>query len=890
VPGDLDDLAGAVGDGERVDWDAAHARLTTPDSRSVAAGLEYISRLSHVASPAVRLSRRLPWLLEAATVFAILRCLAGLAGYAFALEQRRAVIVAILCTFGAVALTLQIGGRDRRARALAACFWTTAAAFAARGALGFSAALPGVFLLRLLAVVRPEAFFAAALWQFGREFPRLAERFSRLDRVCAWGVRAALLIGAGLFVTGLAPLLSNEPLARSAAQVAAAPQPPADSLFWLLVFGAAMVGLVVIAWRGRLAHGPERARARLFLYAVIVAFGPVGTQVVAAVLIPAYLRVLQTPRGFFWSSMAVYPPMFLLPIATAYAVAARDVLDVRVAVQRGLRYVLARWLLAWGAAVPVALLLWHLYRHSNQTLSAALADPPAPTLLWFAGVGVVVLAFRGSLIRALDVWALPGAEAPAAALASITGQMKQARTPLEVTTTLARGIERVMQGQARSFLYVDGRLVPAEGGEPPLPAESAIPALMEGAREPAMVSGASRRSYYTLLLQTDRAWIDAERIEIAVPVLAGRAGGGLLGLVTLSGRRNALGFSDDDLRFLSAVAAAASLACDAIVSEGTRGGAAPAEGLDEVALQCLRCGLVADWTAAGSQCPCGGLWEPAALPKRVLGRFDLVEWLGAGGMGVVYRATDLTLVRDVAVKTLPALSEESARRLLAEAQTMASLSHEDVAVLHDVERWRGTPVLVLEYLSGGTLASRLRHAPLRDAEAVALVRRLAQSLTRLHGRRLYHGDIKPSNIGFTSDGAPKLLDFGLARALATGEAASSEAVQSDTEAQAPRAPLGGTWAYLAPEVRDGAAPGPMLDLWALGVVLCEAWLGEHPFPRARTRQDVEAGLARALARLRAERSSAHALVVARALALDPAERPTSAAAFEALLGALQGTS
>jgi eukaryotic-like serine/threonine-protein kinase len=184
----------------------------------------------------------------------------------------------------------------------------------------------------------------------------------------------------------------------------------------------------------------------------------------------------------------------------------------------------------------------------------------------------------------------------------------------------------------------------------------------------------------------------------------------------------------------------------------------------------------------------------------------------------------------------------------------------------------------MEYLPGGTLAAQLKRGRLSDAEVVALMRQLARSLARVHGRGLYHGDIKPSNIGFADGGAPKLLDFGLARALSLDGGKEHE-----SEAATERVPLGGTWAYLPLEVREGAAPGPGLDLWALGVVLCEALLGTHPFPRARTRHDLASGLLAARVRLRAERSPAHEGAVASMLSIDPAARPATAAAFEQLL-------
>jgi serine/threonine-protein kinase len=298
-----------------------------------------------------------------------------------------------------------------------------------------------------------------------------------------------------------------------------------------------------------------------------------------------------------------------------------------------------------------------------------------------------------------------------------------------------------------------------------------------------------------------------------------------------------------------------------------------------MALQCPRCGRIEGWSNEGRQCSCGGRWERAALPKRVHDRFDLREWLGAGGMGVVYRAVDLTLGRDVAVKTLPQLSDDAAERLMGEARAMASLSHGDVAVLYEVVRWRRTPLLVMEYLPGGTLSSRLHHDTRpTHAELIALVRVLAGMLGRVHGRGVFHGDVKPGNIGFAIDDTPRLLDFGLARALTH----ALDVVASDQ----PNARVGGTWAYLSPEVRDGGQPGPMLDLWALAVVLCEGLLGEHPFRRARAPQEFADARAIALDRLKATCSPAHRDVMARLLALDPTLRPATAAGFDDLLASL----
>ena len=210
-------------------------------------------------------------------------------------------------------------------------------------------------------------------------------------------------------------------------------------------------------------------------------------------------------------------------------------------------------------------------------------------------------------MRALDEWALPGVEDPAATLAAMSERMKPARTPFEVGVTLAEAIERALQAPARAYLCVDGALVPAGGGEAALPVESAIPALMEGAREPAVVSGTHRRSYYSLLLD------DRPRVDRRAPGRdggAGRAGTGRQRAGRDSSPSAAAatpsGSPKTTVRFVRAAAASASLACDAIASEGLRADAGSADGLDEVALQCLRCGGVQGWAKDAVLCPCGG--------------------------------------------------------------------------------------------------------------------------------------------------------------------------------------------------------------------------------------------------------------------------------------------
>lgn len=873
---DVRDLAGAIVDGEHVDWTAASARLARQSDHSVADHLKGLSRLTtaHGLQAVETGSARLSWLLESVRLIAIVCCLCGAIGLVALILDPNArgagIRLAVLLTFGAAAAFLDYGGRDRRARALGATYWTIAAAFATRGVAEIASLAPGSLSLQVFAALRPEAFFAACLWQFAREFPTIS-RFTRLDYVCGAAQWGSVAFGSVLFLAQLAPLVADATWLGEQLS----PGSRYGPLFWTIEFGMVIPALATIGWRGRLATGTELARVRLFLYAMAFSIAPVTIELVAENLIPAFFRIINTPEGRFWGGWVIYPPMFAMPVVTAYAVAAGRVLNVRVAIHRGLRYVLTRWLLVSGALVPMVLLAMHLYRFSDRPLGESMGRWPAPVLTWLSATGLALLAGRGVLLRLLDRWALPGATDPSATLARMGELMKDARTPLEVTTAFAQASERALQAPVTMYLMRDGRLVPVSAAAP-LPAGSLVPVLLAGSREPCVVAHRHRHSYYSLMTRGDQQWIDVDGIAVLVPVFTSRRGGTLLGVVALKNRRNALGFSPQDLRFLRAGAASASLACDVIHAEEPPSVARSAN-LDEVALICTACGRAAQWTSRAGACECGGTREPGALPKTLANRFEIVERLGSGGMGVVYRARDLSLGRDVAIKTLPALSEDAASRLVAEARAMAGLSHTGIAVLYGIETWRGTPLLMMEYLAGGTLAARLRRGAMAPAEALEMVSLLSSTLEHVHRAGQYHGDIKPSNIGFAQDGPPKLLDFGLSRAIAV--------VPGPIAGQ----PAGGTPAYLSPEVRRGEQAGPALDTWALGLLLCESLLGAHPFLRARNDRETAAGLAAALDRLDSRGLGALRTFLGSALALDPGARPGDAAAFSAAVAALRAS-
>ena len=184
---------------------------------------------------------------------------------------------------------------------------------------------------------------------------------------------------------------------------------------------------------------------------------------------------------------------------------------------------------------------------------------------------------------------------------------------------------------------------------------------------------------------------------------------------------------------------------------------------------------------------------------------------------------------------------------------MARVLHPNLALIYGTEQWRGTPMLIVEYLDGGTLRDWLRRGPVSFGEAIDLGIVLADVLDRVHAAGVLHRDVKPSNIGYTSDGRPKLLDFGLAlldrtpgsrstAAPLSGHARRVLARSEDPESTVTVAGrVVGTPLYLAPEALAGVTPQPSFDLWGLALVLYEAIAGRHPFAA----DNVEAVLAAA---------------------------------------------
>jgi Tol biopolymer transport system component len=218
-----------------------------------------------------------------------------------------------------------------------------------------------------------------------------------------------------------------------------------------------------------------------------------------------------------------------------------------------------------------------------------------------------------------------------------------------------------------------------------------------------------------------------------------------------------------------------------------------------------------------------------------LGPYVVEAPIGAGGMGEVYRARDSKLGRQVALKVLPELVARDSDRLARfrrEAQVLASLNHPNIAQIHGLEDSGETHALVLELVEGPTLADRIAGGPIPLEEALLLARQIVDALEYAHEQAVVHRDLKPANIKVRPDGTVKVLDFGLAKALAPeGANGTTDAMNSPT-LTARGTQLGvivGTAAYMAPEQARGRPADRRADVWAFGIVLYEMLTGRRAF-------------------------------------------------------------
>ncbi len=240
--------------------------------------------------------------------------------------------------------------------------------------------------------------------------------------------------------------------------------------------------------------------------------------------------------------------------------------------------------------------------------------------------------------------------------------------------------------------------------------------------------------------------------------------------------------------------------------------------------------------------------NPVLSPRHRIGSYEIVASLGAGGMGEVYRTRDTKLNRDVALKVLPAafaFDPDRLARFKREAQLLATLNHPNIGAIYGFEESTDVRALVLELVEGQTLADLIARGPIPPDQALPIAKQIAEALEAAHEQGIIHRDLKPSNVKVRPDGVVKVLDFGLAKALAPEPGASATVDQERSPKVCPVATreglILGTAAYMSPEQAKGQAVDRRADIWAFGCVLFEMLAGRPAF-RGETVTDLLAAV------------------------------------------------
>ena len=226
----------------------------------------------------------------------------------------------------------------------------------------------------------------------------------------------------------------------------------------------------------------------------------------------------------------------------------------------------------------------------------------------------------------------------------------------------------------------------------------------------------------------------------------------------------------------------------------------------------------------------------ALTPGTRLGVYEITVQIGEGGMGAVYRATDTSLSRQVAIKVLPdafAADPDRLARFEREAKTLASLNHPHIAAIYAIEKSAGVTALVMELVEGEDLSQRIAKGAIPLDEALPIAKQIAEALEAAHEQGIIHRDLKPANIKVRADGTVKVLDFGLAKAIGPAAGSAPSMSMSPTITTPAMTQVGmilGTAAYMSPEQARGKTVDKRADIWAFGCVLYEMLTSRRAFP------------------------------------------------------------
>jgi hypothetical protein len=718
----------------------------------------------------------------------------------------------------------------------------------------------------------------------------------RVIRILLYAVCAVLFVFGGL-IDWVVYLVAPD----RAVSVRTALLPVVLWLQWpnrlVFLFGFAAIPAVAI-YRYRTVRGEDdRRRIQWLVWGAVLGLAPS----LALAAIDFTMRLAGTPvnlQRFDWLTIVA---TVVVPISFGYAIIRHQVFDIRVVIRRGLQYLLARNALRAVLALPIAGLAYGVLLNRDRPIGELLWSNSA--YLYLIVAALLSLRFRPQLTRWVDRRFFRESYDRQRVLVELIDNVETMESASSVSRLVSHELEAAFHPQCL-FIWYRERDKPhltlsySSGG--------AIHAVELAPSSPLLQLAEQASAVVTLppggdntLPPAEREWLEDAGVRLIVPMIG--IDRRLAGLLMLGDKKSDEPYSSDDLRLLHAVARQIALARENVRLKDRADQdrrlrhdviAHLATSAVNVLKECPICGACYD--AAIDECSYDGSELTLSLPveRTIDGKYRLDRLIGKGGMGAVYEAADLRLLRSVAVKIMLGRAFGDARalrRFEREAQVCARLTHPNIVTIFDYGAVGADGAfLVMEFVQGRTLRHELeRRAVAPGAVAAMWFEQMCDGIAFAHRHGVVHRDLKPENVLIATTGVGgdivKVLDFGLAKVRTAAD---------DTGGLTHPGVVMGTVGYMAPEQLTGREVDHRADVFALGVMAAEAVTGARPF-KGRTHAELLQAILHESVRLDGETAERRRLeaVLRMATAADPARRyPTVGALAAELVPALRALS
>jgi predicted Ser/Thr protein kinase len=628
-------------------------------------------------------------------------------------------------------------------------------------------------------------------------------------------------------------------------------------------FALALAGNVAIVIEGirryRVSVDPnERRRIQIVVYTGV----PAVFAYAIKAGVPLVMSLAGNPIQLPWVAEAGLQAIVLLPaVALPYAVAVKHVFSPRTVLRRGLQYALARRTLSVLILLPILALVMSLISERDRPLMDIIVGQP---LFYAISVGLVTLGwkYRDQAQRALDKRFFRAEYDAREILVGLANRVPFEQDPAKIVTVVMTSIDDALHPESIAVLAGEESrlevLSALRTTVAPLGDDSGLLTLLRWSEEPLEIFLDDDRSPAARLPAADRMWLTTSSLSLLVPIFAGppaqAAGAGaargrtLIGAIALGHKRSEEPYTPEDRRLLSGIAAQMSVALDLSRLRKKASSGPPSPTATPTLTPTMIVGSTTSVISALAMCPvCHRCYDFSTvrrgdglavcpedrtvlqpvigMPAVVDGKYRVDAVVGRGGMGAVFRARDLRLERDVAVKVVRADlvdNPESRLRFQREAQIVARLQHPAIVTVFDYGSLPdGAAFLVMEYVRGEDLRHLLkREKALSPRRTIDLVVGIAAGVEAAHRAGVLHRDLKPENILLPESGTgPKVLDFGIAKI--TDASSTALATQGAT--------VVGTPAYMAPEQLRGDTIDSRADVYSLAVLTYEVLTGRLPF-------------------------------------------------------------